>query len=418
LAADVLSAFRHPGYRRFTLARTGATVGHQILLTVVGWEVYERTGSAWHLGLVGLVQIVPILGLALWAGQLADLVDRRRIASFTQVILCAAALGLALISRHREWGLVPLYAMLVLVGMARAFQTPALQALMPSLVPAEDFGNAVAWRSLLFEMASVLGPMVGGFLIAGTGGATVPYLVNAATAAGAAMLLLTLPTPARLKTEADGGRLLDGVRYVWARKALLGAMTLDLFAVLFGGATALLPIFAKDILGGGPATLGLLRAAPAAGAILTSLVLIRMGTFRRSGRVLLVSVALYGAAMAAFGLSRNLTLSLVLLAVSGMADAVSVYIRHSVVQLLTPDRMRGRVSAVNGVFFTASNELGELESGVAAGLVGAGPSVVLGGVVTVAVVGACTWAFPQVRRLGRLDQLSAEEGGEVPGSGI
>ncbi len=407
---DALAAFRHDGYRRFTLARTGSTVGHQILLTAVSWEVYERTGSAWALGMVGLAQIVPILGLALWAGHLADRLDRRRIASGTQGLLCVAALALAWLSGHRELGLGPLYGVLALIGIARAFQTPALQALLPSLVPVEDFGNAVAWRSLLFELASVLGPVIGATLIQFTGGVTVPYGINAATAFAAAVLMGSLPASARHAAATVRGGLLDGVRYVWAQKALLGAMTLDLVAVLFGGATALFPIFAKDILGGGPATLGYLKAAPAAGAILTSLVLIRIRPFARSGRALLVSVALYGAAMAAFGLSRNLTLSLVLLALSGAADAVSVYIRHSVVQLLTPERMRGKVSAVNGVFFTASNELGEVESGMAAELVGTAPSVLLGGLATVAVVGACAWGFPQVRRLGRLDELRAEEG--------
>ena len=412
---DALASFRHPSYRRFTLARTGSTVGNQILQTAVGWEIYERTGSAWHLGLVGLFQIVPILALALWAGQLADRMDRRRIASWTQGLGCVSALGLAWCSLHQKCGLGPLYAMLALIGTARAFQTPALQALMPSLVPQADFGNAVAWRSLLFELASVLGPLIGGALIAFTGGATVPYLANAALAAVAAVLMATLPPPEAADPAARSGGLLDGVYYVWAQKAILGALTLDLFAVLCGGASALYPIFAKDILGGGPGTLGLLRAASSAGAILTSLVLIRMRTFARSGRVLLLSVALFGLAMTGFGLSRSLGLSLALLAFAGAADAVSVYIRHSVVQLLTPDRMRGRVSAVNGVFFSASNELGELESGVAAGLMGAGPSVVFGGLATVAVVGACTRIFPQIGRLGRLDQLIAAPEGSPAG---
>lgn len=407
------AAFRHSAFRWFTLSRVFSVLGNQMVSVAIGWQVYELTGSPLALGLIGLVQVAPILGLALWAGQFADRADRRNIMIGTQLLHGLASLGLAGLAVQAHPSLPLIYAMLLLKGVAGAFQMPAAQALMPSLVPQEIFPGAVAWRSVTFELASLGGPVLGGFLIHRFGPGPA-YLGNVVLSLVAVVMLLQIPCRAQAATSPPPGGLLDGLRFVWSRQVILGALTLDLFAVLFAGATALYPVFARDILHVGPQGLGLLKGASSIGSVLMSIWLLNGPPIRRAGRLLLVTVTAYGLFMIGFGLSTWFWLSVACLAATGAADAVSVLIRHTVVQMRTPDAMRGKVSAVNGVFFRSSNELGEMESGIAASLVGAGASVVLGGLVTLGVVGFCAWRFPDLRRLGRLDDGQAL-GPAVPG---
>ncbi len=406
--------FRHSAFRWFTLSRVIGVIGNQMVFVAIGWQVYELTDSPLALGLIGLVQVAPILGLALWAGQFADRADRRNILVGTQLLNGLASLGLAALAVQPHPSLPLIYVMLFLKGVAAAFQMPAGQALMPSLVPQEIFSSAVAWRSVTFEMASVAGPVLGGFLIQRSGPGAA-YLGNVVLSLVAVGMLLRIPgrgKAARASAPPPGG-LLDGLRFVWSRQVILGALTLDLFAVLFAGASALYPVFARDVLHVGPQGLGLLKGASSIGSIVMSVWLLNCPPIRRAGRLLLLSVAAYGLCMIGFRLSTWFWVSVACLAAAGAADAVSVLIRHTVVQLRTPDAMRGKVSAVNGVFFRSSNELGEMESGVAASLVGAGPSVVLGSLVTLGVVGFCASRFPEIRKLGRLD-----EGGEDGTAGM
>ncbi len=397
------------------LARLFSVVAHQMVGLAVGWMVYERTRDPLALGLVGLAQIVPVVGLALWAGSLADRVDRRRILVLCQALGAALVAAMAGVARAGGTSVLPVYAVLFGLGCARAFLGPSMQAILPSLVPLPAFSNAVGWRTLLFESCSVVGPLLAGCLI-GPAGLEGTFLTASVLMGVSAMVMAGLPRarPAPVPEEGVRRDLWEGLRHVWGRPAILGALTLDLFAVLFGGATALLPIFAKDILHVGPQGLGALSAAPSVGAILAMLVMLRFPPCARAGAVLLTAVSCYGAAMLGFGLSIWFPLSLGLLALGGMADGVSVLIRHTLLQTMTPDALRGRVSAVNGIFFNASNELGELESGVAAKLVGAGPSVVLGGALTLGTVALIAWRFPALRKL---DRLAAEGDGDgVPAS--
>ena len=297
-----------------------------------------------------------------------------------------------------------IYAVLVGVGIARAFQGPASQSLLPSLVPVDHFGNAVAWSTSLWQTAMVLGPTLGGLAYAAFGGPSPVYAMAAGCSLGASVLVATMhPIAPRGRREpTTRASLFAGVRYVWTNQIVLGAISLDLFAVLLGGATALLPIYARDILDLGPWALGVLRSAPAAGAAVTGVALALRPLERRAGAKMFACVALFGAATIAFGLSRSFALSLAALVAVGASDMVSVYVRSALVQLATPDVMRGRVSAVNMVFIGASNELGEFESGLTAQWLGAVPSVVLGGVGTLLVVALWAWRFPKLRRVDEL----------------
>lgn len=404
-AAD---AFRSAPYRWMTAARVTAVVAERIIEIAVGWQVYERTGSPLALGFVGLVQVVPVLALALWTGVLADRRERRSILLVSQVALAVLAAALAFWAREAgaEDPLWPLYAILFGVGVARAFQGPAMLAILPNLVPLGTLANAVGWRAITFEGSLLVGPLIGGAVVASAGPAEA-YLLAASLEAAAVVAFLRLPRAAPPAAGEGAGvrkeSLLAGVRYVVGRPEILSAITLDLVAVLFGGATAMFPIFARDILKVGPQGLGFLRAAPSAGSILSVLWLVRRGTGSRPGRTFLWCVAGFGAAMAGFGFSRNFALSLSLLAAAGMCDGVSVVIRHTIVQGMTPDAMRGRVSAVNGIFITSSNQMGEFESGVAAALLGVVPSVVAGGLVTVAAALVCARCAPSLVRLSRLE---------------
>lgn len=413
LSHDAYAALRVADFRRYLGGNLLALFGSQMQTVAVGWELYERTGKAWHLGLVGLVQVIPVIALALPAGQLVDRLERRRVVMGALLAMVGCSLALAAVSwshQHYVW----VYTCLFVNGVARAFQQPARSALVPQLVPRERFGNAVTWSTSGFQFATIVGPGLGGLMIAWTGAAYWVYLLDAALAAVFFLALTRVtPRPAAARAEPVSFRTLAaGAAFVWRTKLILGAISLDMFAVLLGGATALLPIYAKDILHVGPDGLGWLRAAPGVGAMLMSLILAHHPPVDRVGRKLLWSVAGFGGAIVIFGLSRSFWLSCGMLFLTGALDMVSVIIRHTVLQLRTPDAMRGRVSAVNGMFIGISNELGEFESGTVAALFersgdpafGPTMSVVSGGLGTVLVVLLIAWRFPEVRRCQRMDE--------------
>jgi MFS family permease len=402
---DPYAALRYRAYRLFALGGIVAGIGQNMRGVAIGWELYERTGSAMALGWVGLAQALPIILLALPAGHLADRYPRKNIilVSLSVTVLCS--IGLMAVSLSRApvgW----MYFLLVVGAVARAFNWPASAAILPSLVPKEVFSNAVTWRSSGFQVASVLGPALGGFLIGTTKSAAVVYGCHAGltTAYLVFVAMLTLPVVARSKEAASLQSLLAGFGFVWRTKVILAAITLDMFAVLLGGATALLPIFAKDILQVGPAGLGWLRAAPAVGAFVMAMILAHRPPIQNAGKTLLWAVAGFGIVIVVFGLSKSFWLSMGALILSGAFDNISVVVRHSLVQLRTPDEMRGRVSAVNTVFISSSNELGEFESGTVAAWFGPVVSVVSGGIGTLLVVLGVSRLWPEIRKLRTLHE--------------
>ncbi|HXC52467.1 MAG TPA: MFS transporter [Candidatus Limnocylindrales bacterium] len=394
-------ALGHPGFALFLSARFLATFAVQMQGVAIGWQVYEITGNALDLGLIGLAQFLPFFVLVLPAGQVADRLDRRLILAtcyFTEVLCAALLLAFTLYGLKTAW---PVFAVLMMFGSARAFAMPASQAITPNLVPREMFANAIALNSSTFHIATIAGPAMGGILYA-AGAATVYGIVTLLLAVSVAlMLLVRTPAFVRSAEPPNWHTVLEGLRFVRSRPVVLGAISLDLFAVLFGGATALLPIFARDVLATGPAGLGLLRSAPAIGAAVTAAVLAVHPITRSVGRWMFGGVALFGASTIVFALSKSFALSVAALAILGSGDMISVYIRHMLIQLETPDAIRGRVSAVNAVFIGASNELGEFESGVTAAWLGLVRSVVLGGLATIAVTGLWMRIFPMLRTMDR-----------------
>ena len=401
---------RQRAFMRLWFARLAGTTGNQMLMVAVGWQMYELTASAWDLGLVGLYQFVPSLLFTLLAGHVADRVHRGRI--IVACMVAQAAVALILVAATQGWGSGAawtsrelLLGLSVLLGIARSFQMPAQQALTPMLVPAALLPRAMAFSSAGMQAAVIGGPALGGLIF--VAGATAVYgvcgllfIVGCVLVFGVRYDHVPPPRePVTLRT------LLAGAEYVWQRKALLGAVSLDLFAVLLGGAVALLPMFAKDILHVGPWGLGLLRAAPAAGALVMSVLLTRWPLRRRVGHIMLAAVALYGVCMVVFGLSTSFVLSLAVLAISGSADMVSLVVRQTLMQIETPNDMRGRVSAVNSVFIGASNQLGEFESGATAALMGPVGSVVVGGIGTLLVAALWLKWFPA---LAQRDRLTAD----------
>ena len=402
------AALAHRDYRLLLGARFCGVLALQMMSVAVGWQVYDATGSALDLGLVGLVQFLPVLLLWPLTGSVADRGDRAGILRACSGTWAACALGLLAIAWRGlpEVGTATLYAVLVPLSAARAFAGPAGAALLPRLVSTEALPSAVALSSSTYQVGSVAGPAVGGLVYA-LGGATAVYAVATVLLAASFTLQLGLPSlrgaggPPRRLSE-----MFEGLHYVRSRPVLLGAITLDLFAVLLGGAVALLPIYARDILAVGPTGLGMLRAAPAVGAALTAAWLAVHPVRRRAGRTLLAAVAVFGLATIGFGLSRSFVLSLAMLLLTGIADEVSVVIRQTLVQVHTPDAMRGRVSALNLLFVGVSNEIGELESGLSAAWLGAVPAVVLGGSGTLLVVAIAAWRAPSLRDVDSLDGAS------------
>ncbi len=405
IMADAYAAFREKTFRHFAIGNFFFQLGKQMVVVAVGWELYERTHSVMALGFIGLAQVLPVFLLTLFAGHLADNADRRKIVIAAQLGMGLATLGLFLLSYFHG----PVWAMyfaLLLLGSGRAFNSPANSALMPQMVSSENFANAVTWSSFHFQVATVLGPTLGGLLIALEKAAYPVYLTDFLCILIFLSLLSSVkPHPREIKRKALSLESLGaGLKYVLETRLILAAITLDLFAVLFGGAMSLLPVYAKDILHVGPKGLGFLQAAPALGAITMAFILARYGELRRCGPLLLWTVVGFGLSMIVFGLSQNLWLSAAMLYLSGMFDNISVVIRLALVQLKTPDAMRGRVSAINYVFIGASNELGGFESGLVAHLIGTVGSVVSGGIATILVVLATAWRFPELLKLDRLQE--------------
>lgn len=393
--------FRQRAFVFFSASRLAGLMANQMLMVAVGWQMYDLTGSAWDLGLVGLFQFIPALLLTLPAGHAADHFNRGRIFAACMLSQATVAISLLLSTQNGSETRELILALSIILGIARAFQMPAQQALIALLVPPRLLGHAITLNASAMQTAVIGGPALGGALY--VLGATIVYSVTTALLLLAAGLMLAVrfsQTPPAGKTSLH--TVLAGVSFVWQNKMLLGATTLDLFAVLLGGATALLPIFARDILHTGPEGLGLLRAAPAAGALLMSLALLRWPLHRHTGPILLASVAVFGLATIVFGLSTDFGLSLLALAVTGAVDNISVVIRQTIVQADTPDEIRGRVSAVNSIFIGASNQLGEFESGATAALLGPVGSVVLGGVGTVLIAALWLKLFPTLAKRDRL----------------
>jgi MFS family permease len=400
-------AFRYPNFRFYLLSRFLTTVSSEMQSVAVGWQIYELTHRALDLGFVGLAQFLPGICLFLFTGTVADRVPREKIvrACALGFTLCSALL-LFFTFRHVAKP-YPLYAVLLLNGTVRAFNAPASQAFLPLLLPREAFQNAVAYNSSVFQTATIAGPMMGGILY-GIAGTPIPVYLCAVIFYSSAFILLgflqVLPQ-ARATANRASGVITQGLRYIWRTKLVLGATSLDLFAVLLGGAVALLPVYAREILHVGASGLGILRAAPGVGAVLTSLAIARWPLSRHAGLAMLWCVTGFGLFTIAFGLSHSLVISLLMLFLIGASDTISVIVRSTMIQLSTPDEMRGRVSAVNMVFIGASNEVGQFESGLTAHWFGAVPAVVLGGAGTVLVVIVWSLLFPTLRKLDRLSAV-------------
>ncbi|HLK50884.1 MAG TPA: MFS transporter [Bryobacteraceae bacterium] len=397
---DARAAFRYPSFRHFLGYRVLSVLSSEMVAVAVGWQVYELTHRPVDLGLVGLAQFLPGILLFLVAGHAADRIPRRRILLACLGGFTLASLLLLLFSIRGIHEVYPIYLVLLLNGAARAFGQPATQALLPTLLDEKHFANAVAWSASMFRTANIVGPIVGG-LVYGFSNSPVPVYGLAVLCYLAALLMaarIQVKTAARPRTPASLSMILDGFRYLWSNRLILGAISLDLFAVLLGGAVALLPVYASEILKVGAIGLGILRCAPGAGAVVTAIALAHRPLGRRQGEIMLWCVFGFGVFTVIFGVSHNLALSLVALALTGATDMVSVVVRSTMVQLGTPDHMRGRVSAVNAVFIGASNEVGQFESGMTAQWFGTVPAVILGGVGTIAVVALWARWFPELRQ--------------------
>ena len=404
------AALNQRDFRKFVASSFLATIAMMIQSVAVAWQVYDLVRNPLALGYVGLFQFLPLAIFALPAGELADRIDRRAMLAVTYVVQAVCSALFVAMTIERPHGIWPFYAVLALFGTARAFAAPAGQALLPRLVPEESFPRAVALTSSTRQTAVIVGPALGGAIY--ILGPAVAYVACMVLFIAVTVLIATLRTQdAPVAHHADSKplrRLTAGIAYIRRKPIILGAISLDLFAVLLGGATALLPIYARDILQVGPIGLGLLRSAPALGAATMGLTLARRPLGERIGKMMFACVTSFGIATIVFGLSRNFGLSLAALVVLGASDMVSVYVRLSLVQLATPDAMRGRVSAVNYLFIGASNELGEFESGVTASWFGTVPSVVIGGIGTLVVVGLWMWLFPDLRNVNRLSDVIPE----------
>jgi MFS family permease len=400
---DRYAAFRHSAFVRYWGARFLVTFATQVVSVAVGWQIYDLTRDPFDLGLVGIIQFAPSLLLVLVTGSVADRFGRRLIMSIAAFVETTCALALLFLTWRGLTGVGEVFAILFAFGIARAFFAPASASLVANLVPTEDFANAVAWNSSAWQTATIVGPVAGGLLYGISPEAA--YTVATVFMLGSAILILTIPKPVQ-RTETDKTSLetiFAGFRYIWSEKVVLGAISLDLFAVLLSGAVALLPVYARDILELGPWGLGLLRAAPGIGAIGVAIWLTSHPVRDHAGIVMLFFVAMFGAFTIVFGVSTIPWLSIFALAMLGATDMISVYIRETLIQLWTPDRVRGRVNAVNMVFVGASNELGEFRAGTMAALIGTVPAVVFGGVGAIAVAGMWAFLFPALRKVRHLD---------------
>ncbi len=404
--ADRYAAFRHSAFTRYWIQRLLNTLAVQIVSVAVGWQIYDLTRDPFDLGLIGLTQFLPALALVLVTGAAADMFGRRMVMGVSQIIELVCTMALLFLTMRGLNSPAPVFALLVGLGVARAFVGPASSSLIVSLVPQRDFANAISWATTCWQIGSVTGPVLGGLLYGISPEAA--YGTAAVLIAIAAAYTFAIPKPA--ERPKLGGHALDdilgGFRYVWSEKIVFGAISLDMFAVLLGGAVALLPVFARDILEVGPWGLGLLRSAPGVGAILAAIWLSGHPIKDHAGKLMFAGVALFGCFMIVFGVSTAAWLSILALALFGAADMVSVYVREILIQLWTPDEVRGRVNAVNGVFIGASNELGEFRAGMMASWIGPVGAVVFGGVGAIAVAAIWAWQFPALRRMRSLEKAA------------
>ena len=405
--STVETVYRARDFRFYLSQRFISTIATMIMSVAVGWQVYDIERTALSLGLVGLCQFVPMFLLVLPAGEIADRLNPRKIMAAALLVDALCVVLFLIVTLQHPTSATPFYLILILFGAARGFTQPVGSAILPFLVPPEKLPRAIALSSSAFTTGVIVGPALGGFLY--VLGPVVTYSICAVCFLYSSITAFSYGGRVRIQetiTETRVERVLAGIRYVRSRPVILGSISLDLFAVLLGGAVAMMPIFARDILHVGPTGLGLLRSAPAVGAALTALYLARYPITRNTGVLMFASVAVFGVATIVFGLSEIFWLSMAALFVVGASDMVSVYIRTALVQLLTPDDMRGRVSSVNMLFIGASNELGEFESGVVAAWIGAVPAVIVGGIGTLAVVGLWMWGFPALRKVDRLEDAS------------
>ena len=405
---DGRAAFAYPDFVSYELARFFVVLALEMQSVAVGWQVYDITKRPLDLGYVGLAQFLPGFVLFLFAGHAADIFDRRKLLTWCYAGFAICSALLLVISWKSERSVHLIFIVLVLLGAIRAMNWPASRALLPQLVPTQHFPNAVAWNSILFQGASIAGPAVGGILYAVLRGPRVVYAITILSTLVSVMLTMRISLSKRSRSNEPVTlkNSMAGLRYIWKKKLILGSISLDMFAVLLGGAVALLPIFAREILQTGPWGLGLLRSAPAVGSGGMALLMAHRPIQRRAGMKMLFCVAGFGLFTILFGISHSLYLSLTALFLAGASDMVSVIIRATLVQVATPDEMRGRVNAVDMLFIGVSNELGEFESGLTAHWFGAVPAVILGGVGTLLVIAIWTWLFPELRQA---DRLTVEE---------
>ena len=411
LEHDPYAAFRLPVYQQYISSFLLATLGTQVMSVALQWELAKQTHNPLVLGILGLVQAVPVIVFALPAGHVSDTFSRKGVLMFTQVILviCPALLALLVyFGRGSSHYIAATFALVLINAIALTFARPARQSYLPQLVSKEIFANAITWNSTTFELASITGPAIGGLVIFKWGTVVALALSSVFTIVCLFLtaLLPAIPAPTQ-KEPLNFGTLVAGVKFVFSHDFLLPALTLDLFAVLFGGATYLLPFYAADVLHVGSFGFGILRAAPSVGAVAMAIVIAHLPPMQRAGRSLLLAVIGFGAATIVFGLSHNFVLSLLMLGLTGAFDNISVVVRHTLVQMMTPDSMRGRVSAVNQVFIGSSNELGGMESGFTAKWFGLVPSVVFGGIGTILVVILIALRWPKLRKFGSLQQTHA-----------
>jgi MFS family permease len=419
LSSPKNNAFQSKDFTRYQIARMLVILGAEAQSVAVAWQVYQITHSALKLGFTGLALFLPGIFFVLPAGHAADRYSRKRIILACYVLQAVATVFLFALAYHHTQNIWAIYATLFIIGAGRAYSGPASAAILPSLVPSDQFVNAVTWGSAVFQIANIMGPAVGGLLFTlalprfalSLDGAPVVYLFTLLMLAAFIVLVSTIHP--RRETRERGAFSLEslfaGMTYVFEKKVLLGSISLDLFAVLLGGAVSLMPIFAEDILHAGPRGLGLLRGAPAIGALIMSLTLARFPLRRNAGRLMLIAVGIYGVATIVFGASTSIPLSLIALMIIGASDNVSVVVRASILQLATPSEMRGRVSAINWLFLGASNELGEFESGLVAQWLGAVRAVIFGGIASVMVTSLWAVFFPRLRRVNALTAESLQE---------
>jgi MFS family permease len=404
--ADAYGVLKIRDYRLFIIVRFFTTIAFQMQGLIVAWQVYELTRDPLQLGLIGLAEALPFIAVALYAGHVADLYNRKRIILLFVLLFVIGTMILLAFSYkaahfYALFGILPIYIVVAFSGIARAFIYPSFIALMAQVVPRTLYANASTWNSTAWHVAAITGPAIGG-LVYGFFGAEIAYLSVILFVVVSVALLSALkryPVPPAEVNETLYQRLATGIRFVFSNQVLLGSMTLDMFAVLFGGAVAMLPVFAAEVLNVGPQGLGFLRAAPMAGAVIMSLILAYRPPARRAGRWLFIAVSGFGLSIVCFAISKNFYLSLFLLMLSGMFDNISVIIRATAMQLITPDEMRGRVASVNSIFVGSSNEIGSFESGVAAKIMGLVPSVIFGGGITVLIAGITARFSPKLRKL-------------------